>query len=554
MYCKLCGAEQIGTSNYCHADGASLYKKVNGFTLNDQTSSFCSDCGSSTSSFENYCGSCGTSLMKYQKEKKITPSLDMHKKGSQPSTSKFSLSTFNLTYIKQAILPVVIAFILIFSISYLLSNDLNGALSKLAEDRMEDINLMEALETISTEEEVTMFDTSDVFSASDIMLFGHMLNPSIKAEMEGEFWDSGKSSYDLSVGILNGFLAVLLLPIICIIISGIMMSKVRKTDLIIEKVFQSFGFAVLYSTVLGVLTYFVGYSYEIKPSNEFFNGSLKIASDYSFISALFTGFILAFLFSLTGLFVGAGIKKTAKEFVNQIPYGDSILQGFLTPIKGLLVMSLIAGAYLAAKMNDVKEIFDFGLVDLPQALQELADKAYIFVAVLSVQIGHMVFNLSHLSPFKIIGTEDDKTTEAALSTFGGLNKEMEEHDLVSSFLMFMDQDTHTTISIIAKLLVLIPAGFCVWAGFRMMQRNGNIYVGIAVFSLVYAFIMTVLNAGAGFGYEISSEGRTFGEGVQKMSKDVFYGFTSADLFIRTFLFSYVFALGGTWLSKIKGKG
>lgn len=546
MYCKLCGAEQPGTSNYCHVDGSRLLEYTSNFELNPSTV-YCSDCGSFSSSEENYCKACGNSILKYSEVKTSAQGGTDQKVALSPFKERFSLSGFQIQYMKQAFLPVFIAFVMLFSISFFLSKDIQGFFNDLTEEALSDSGIIWALEDITEESGDVMPEFDEIFSTGDVMLMTHLLNPTVNGTFNGKVFDGERSSLESSAELFGGFLIVLLIPILCLVAAGFTMSSIRKTESISEKLFQATGIAIVYSLALAILTLFVGFSYKLTSNNEFFTGSLKISMDYSFIGALFAGFILAFLFSLVGIFVGAGVNKSVRQFSGQVPFGRSILHGFLTPIKGLGVIFIIVIAFVSTKLNQFKDWLEFDLIDLP--IGELAEKSYAMVTLLSMQISHTILNLSHLSPFTLRFKEGgEEVMSGSVSTFGGMSQELEsEFEL---FLAFMDQDTLAMISLVAKLFVLVPAVLCLWVGYKMSKENGNLYLNLAVFSLVYAAILAGINIGVDLGFEATAEQRYASE-IERNNQSMFMGFSTFDLFMRGFLFSYVFAFAGSFIRKLR---
>lgn len=545
MYCKLCGAEQLGTSNYCHVDGTRLQENTSRFMLR-QSSVYCSDCGSTSSSGENYCKGCGNSLLKYSEEN--SPSGAGEQKVSVlPNKRSFSLSGFQLQYIKHALLPVLIAFAMLLTFSFFLSKDIQGFFNDLTQEALSNSGVIWALEDITEETGDVMPEFDKLFSTGDVMLMTHLLNPTVNGSFNGRGFDGEKSTMESSAELFGGFLIVLCIPVLCLIVAGYVMSSMRRKDSIIEKVFQAAGIAIVYSLALATLTLFIGFSYKLTSNNDFFKGSINISMDYSFLGALFAGFFLAFLFSLLGIFIGSGIKKTAIQFSEEIPFGTSILHGMTAPIKGLGSVFVLVLIFVSTKLAEVKEWLEFDLIDLP--LGELTEKTFAIISLLSLQISQVVLNLSHLAPFTFIfkGSEGDGMN-GSLSTFGGVNQEFEnEFELL---LTFLDQDSIGMISLAVKLFVLVPAGLCLWVGYKLAKQYGNKYVNIAVFSLVYTGVLAGINMGVDLGFEATVE-QKFGSQLERNNQSMFIGFSTFDLFIRGFLFSYVLAFAGTFIRKLR---
>ncbi|PFA67299.1 hypothetical protein CN378_10650 [Bacillus sp. AFS015802] len=546
MYCKSCGAEQLGTSNYCHVDGTRLQEYTSRFVLRP-SSVYCSDCGSSSSTGENYCKGCGNSLLKYSEDSMPAGGMSEEKAAASLTQRRISLSGFQFQYIKHAFLPVLIAFAMLFTISFFLSKDIQGFFNDVTQEALSDSGIIWALEDITAETGDVMPELDKLFSAGDVMLMTHLLNPTVNGSFNGKVFDGDRSTMESSAELFGGFLIVLCIPVLCLIIAGYVMSSIRKKESILEKVFQAAGIAIVYSLVLALLTLFVGFSYKLTSNNELFTGSLNISMDYSFLGALCGGFALAFLFSMLGIFIHSGVRKTAKQFSGEIPFGTSILHGISAPIKGMGAIFIIVLIFVSTKLTQVKEWLEFDFIDLP--IGELAEKTVAIVSLLSLQISQVVLNLSHLAPFTFIfkGSEGEGMN-GSLSTFGGVNQELEsEFEL---FLAFLDQDTIGMISLVAKLFVLVPAGLCLWVGHRLAKQSGNQYMTIAVFSLVYACILAGINMGVDLGFEAAVE-QKYGSQLERSNQSMFMGFSTFDLFIRGFLFSYLFAIAGTFIRKLR---
>lgn len=98
-----------------------------------------------------------------------------------------------------------------------------------------------------------------------------------------------------------------------------------------------------------------------------------------------------------------------------------------------------------------------------------------------------------------------------------------------------------------KLAILIPVALFIWAGFKL-ERKPNVIKNLVIFSVVYAVIMSLLAAFTDIGFGLSG-GSENAEDALEFSLQL--GFGPFGTFIKSLLFSFVFAFLGTFIHKSK---
>lgn len=543
MYCKDCGHENPDYANYCKQDGASLSIYQGKQTYKAKVlGPFCPSCGIQNSTHEIYCGGCGHALIKYTKDK----SAAVQKVENEQSKKKtpIRLPNFSIDYLKKAIIPVLISFVLLFVFAALMHNYNESLMNNLFAESMEDMDFDEFAENFEEEtgEELPRLDK--FYGMTDFVMSSNMQNSNILFEIKGKiFGEDGQIKLDADID--NGSLFYLIFGFIALFAGGILLGiLIKKTNL--SRLYSAITFALLYGIGLGIISFFSGFSYKNRIRQEdYLNLSFKIVNDYSFFSSLFLGFLLAFVFAGLALLFTINYRKVTGHLRDFTKYGEALHQAFTIVVRGGLLVFIFVFTMLLIKFEKVKETLEEASYMLPFSFGELLEMSYLFITTVAVQFTNYVWSFLHFAPLKLIGKDNYEEVEVSYSIFG-LKYKGESAQSELAGLEFLLSDSN--VDLLLKLGVIIPILFFIWAGFRIARNPDKSLLQVVVFSGSYALLMAVLASLA----RINIDGSMFMTGEPRETISMYFGVPVIQVFFTSFIISLIFAYGGTWIRRLIG--
>ncbi|MEH7748461.1 zinc ribbon domain-containing protein [Neobacillus drentensis] len=533
MFCKNCGTENLSTANYCINDGTLLKRAPVKFRVKEQKASFCSECGGNTTKGYNYCTECGSSNLQYTHENGFASPKELT---NMAAVLPQKMPAFQFTYVKNALLPALIAILIVFGLSFSVMKTSEKVFNSLVGDSLDEMDLAGLIDKIPFEREGDLPKLNKMYGISDIVMESNLQNPVIAVSVDGEI--SGDEEHaTVEAEAKNGFIIYLLIPFIGLFVAGMIASRRRLSSKLQDHVNNAIGIAVLYSIFMTIFSLFAGYSYDFNTDQKNFDMSLDISTNYSFFKTFIMTLLFGFFFSGLGSLFAVTFRRATSLLSEWIPSGEAIHQAIVIPFRGILLFSVIIFAYLSSKIAEIKEAGAF-FFDTP--FEELIDKSFMLIATVSVQFGSYFWNLLHFTPITFTQTESGSEESLSFGIFSGV-----ESDGDPTFLE--DILVGTDVDLYLKLALLIPVALFIWAGFKI-ARKPNVIKNLVIFSVVYAVIMSLLAAFTDIGFGLSG-GSENAEDTLELSLQL--GFGPIGTFIKSLLFSFVFAFLGTFIHKSK---
>ncbi|WP_042354139.1 zinc ribbon domain-containing protein [Bacillus rubiinfantis] len=537
MYCKSCGAENPASANYCHQDGAFLKSHTVKYRKQEQSSSFCSNCGETVSSLSNYCQKCGQSLLKYDKEKASTATVLTDTTRVTPDLTKLGkLSALRLHHLKSALIPALIAIVVVFLISFSMMKSTEKLYNGLMDEAMQD-SMMTNL--IASD---TNLLTGKLIGVTDIIMMANLQNPTVTVKAAGDLgFDSGSISFDVLAQ--NGFLLYLLIPFIGLFAAGIYAGRKTRGLDAMNRLTDAAGIAIIYAVFCTIVSLFAGFSHEANMSQMGIKMSLSINTHYSFFKTLLMTLLFGFMFSSLGILFSTNFRRITGNLREMIPAGEAIHQAIAVPFRGILIFFVIIFIALASQIAKFKEQLGFELDGTP--LEDILNKSYSLVASASVQLSTYIWNLLHFASLTLSGQEEADKGSLSYHLFSGFHMTGEgiDSDLeaISSFIVSSD------IGMYLKFALIIPIVLLVWAGFRIAKQQ-KVMKNLAIFSVLYAVIMMGIASFTDIGFAA-----TTAEGGDIYKLSMMLGFSPFSTLIFSFIFAYICAFAGSWIYKLSAK-
>lgn len=540
MYCKNCGAENLANANYCIHDGAFLKSPSVKFRTKERNSTFCSSCGAKTESPFNYCTACGSSTNHYSFEKgtNTAPKEISNRAAALPQ----KLPGIKLTYVKQLLLPALLALIIIFGLAFTVMKSSEQVFNSMLDDSLGEMDfagLVEELEDVTNTKAPKL---DQLFGISDIVMAANLQNPivTVKAFQER---NGDREERTATAEAKNGFLLYLLIPFIGLFAAGIFAARRNHSTRLEDHLANAAGIALLYALFMTLFSLFAGFSYDFSIDEKRMNLGVDINTDYSLFKVLFMTFIFGFLFSGLGSLFATAYRKTTGHLSEWLSSGEAIHQAMAIPVRGIFIFSIGLFVYLSIKLAEFKEAVSF-LLD--SSMEEILNKSYILVATVSVQLGSYLWNLLHFSPLTFMLQDDRQEGTISYGVFSGFEATGEARD--TDFFMLEHMLEQADLDIYLKLAMLIPVALFLWAGYKIACKS-HVIKNLIIFSLVYAVMMAALASFTDIGFAFSAESGLRSDRETTAAAEL--GFGPVGTFIKSLLLSFVFAFLGTFFHRWK---
>ncbi|MBV7507659.1 zinc ribbon domain-containing protein [Bacillus sp. sid0103] len=533
MFCKNCGTVNLATANYCINDGTWLKRTPVKFRLKEYKASFCSHCGGKTTHGYNYCTECGSSNLQYSHDKGFSSPKELkNRAGVLPK----NLPGFRFTYFKNALLPALIAILIVFGLSFSVMKTSEKVFNSLVGDSLDEMDMDGLMDEVPFERSADLPRLDKMYGISDIVMASILQNPVITVAVDGAISGDAEQA-TVEAEAKNGFIIYLLIPFIGLFVAGIIASRRKLSSKLKDHLINAIGIAVIYALFMTIFSLFAGYSYDFNTDQKNFELSLEISTDYSFFRTFMMTLIFGFFFSGLGSLFAVTFRKTTGLLAEWIPSGEAIHQAIVIPIRGILLFSVGIFAFISSKIGELKEVGSF-FSDTP--FEELIDKSYMLIATVSVQLGSYLWNILHFTPITLTHTESGVEESLSYGIFSGVEPE-------GNALFIDDMLAGTDFDLYLMLATLIPIALFIWAGYKI-ARNPDMIKNLVIFSVVYAVLMSLLAAFTDLGFSLSGE-RESVKNTLEMSLEL--GFGPVGTFIKSLIFSFVFALAGTFIHKLK---
>ncbi|KAB7706645.1 hypothetical protein F9802_10645 [Bacillus aerolatus] len=543
MYCKLCGAANPEGSNYCHQDGTSLANSasLNQLQLLKRETSFCPSCGEGTLGSENYCGACGHTLLTHAKKESaaaIESVIVPVKNYSFSFSSFFTKETF-----KKALLPATLAFLLMLALSFLVSSSMNQYYDSLFA-QMFDTTPKELAEEIAEETGANVKAPGHLFGFTDVAMISHLVSPTYTMDARGVLnYDEGSFAGKLKIDASS--LIFLLFPLITLFLAGTLHRRQTKDESFSLLLAGAISIGIVYGLLLSILSFFSGFSYDLKVNEGGESFKAAIDTSYFFLAAFLKGALLGAFVSLLGMLFSLDNRHVTKHLERFMPYGEAVHQGFSAFVRGFALLAVIFTVIVGTKLNEWKESFiDFStLFDLPLS-SELLEKTWSFAASIGAQLAAIVYSMLHFTPltFKMNVDEFASNVEMRYSIFGGFQDSF--GGMTQNLDIFLDMNN---IALYLKLAILIPAGFLLWAGYSLAKSNQAGWQTFVIFGLVYSLFTAILAAASG----VFLNGEFMSEGFDndRQTMDYSISVSAIRVLISSFLMAVILSFAGSWLYK-----
>ncbi|WP_338470921.1 zinc ribbon domain-containing protein [Niallia sp. XMNu-256] len=549
MYCKNCGQSNPDWSNYCLHDGTPLKNPTINhslrFTHNDRN--FCSGCGQHTSAVDNYCSICGDHLLKLTEVGEIPKAVTQERQRKIRLPSKLiSFTPRGMIHVlKRALIPAIIAFVLMLAFNFLLSTSFNAFNNEMFEMAFHTTPEDMAYE-ISKEFDANVEAPDEIMKFTDFVMASHQMSP--KFELKGTYHLYGevlKLSSKLSLNGQN--VLYMLFPLIALFIAGIIYQRKNPENSIISILIGAAGIGILYSLMVALLSLFSGYNYQLTLSENGDSIFLKIDSSYNFLLTFIKSLFIGTGFSLLGMLFSIDYRRITKHLESLMPFGSAIHQGFAAFIRGFALISVIMIVILAIKANDLQDSLEW-LED--PFIHQLFEYSAINVGFTGVVFSTLIYSMLHFSPLSFNITRKGLYEESGgidYSIFSGFRFHGSANEVdMDQFEYFISA---YDIDLYLKLAILIPIIFLLIAGYSLRSTNHSIYLSLAIFSLVYS-LFTVILASIG---SFTVEGEMTWLGYPSEGLSITLTIHLFKVFIGSFITSYLAGYIGHNLRKVLRK-
>lgn len=516
MYCKTCGLEQSDVANYCTHDGSSTGSVESEVMLAPKDSKYCRTCGVESKGTATYCEKCGDSLLGIIKKEMKTRLPD---EGLQLHVSP-SGST-----LKKGLLGGGLAIACMFIAGWIGSLVVDAAINDLVRTMLTKMDGMLNETTVN----------QSFIGIAPLILMYHLIGLEV----------SGSGAYTMSF-ILH-FPLFILLAIPALILGGIgfFVEKSNPSAIWREKLLTSSVIGIVYGIFLCIVSFIAGSSTTISQ----FYKTMTISIGYSHVSSLLYGIIFGLLFTFIGMCIQAGPHRLLSSISRSIPYATSIYYSVVTVLKGLLItFGIILITILFSSSKSV------GPIDFP----EKTYKTFI-----SLEATPYMWNMAHFAPTAIEWGDMDREMRryamekgplhlsytSGISINGTSLKDLEIANR-ANLQRVKEIDDFNSYMHWWGLLILLPCILLFRAGMKLAQYPmKNMYVTIAVFSVVYTVMMLCVNGLAKIHVEASGSKEVMKE-FAGISGPLFSIQSSAlYLIVGSFLLSYALTFAGMKLGK-----
>lgn len=547
MYCKTCGTANADHNNYCTHDGSVLLKKQPGLQLVKKDSIYCSGCGSKAASQDNYCLSCGNALFTYQKTSSelLDKSVLFPASAEKDQSQSWKWPNLNISYLKQALVPTAIAFILMLVINFFVFESTQKYYTDLSNEMPAELDLQELIHSIENETDTELPKLDSLYGFTDMVMASHLNSPTIKLNLKGRV-DGEEGHMEGKAGLTLSFLVYLLIPVLSLFISGILYGRNHKEVQIEEKVYTAIGIGLLYGAVLSIFSLFSGFSYDVNIHEEFTKISLDVGTSYSLLQAVLAGFILGTVFSFIGILFSIDYRRFTGHLTQAGAFGQAVHQGFSTFVRGFVIMAGTTILIFISKFNTMKEDLELFVGMGPEVFEKLLEKTTAFAVLIGTQIGSFILGLVHFSPltFNFDIESEGESGGISYSLLSGFTSEGDT-ELEDALFLWDLFGNSSDLSLFLKFAVLVPILLFIWSGYQIAKSGASSFTSLGAYSFTYALFLALLTSISSFSFEFSYRGTDMG--LEKNS--LFLGVGTIGIFIRSFLFSYLFSYIGTYISR-----
>ncbi|KOO37219.1 zinc ribbon domain-containing protein [Priestia koreensis] len=526
MYCKICGASSTEGSNYCGHDGASLIESIPRLNVKKNQSTFCPSCGEKTGEQQNYCGACGASALTYDASNE--PIRETTTKDDQIHERAFVRPRFQVSYLKKALIPAVIAFAFMLVLNIFAYQYAGSTFTDLFEDRLSAGGIQTATYTGDRIDD-DMPKPDQLFGFSDMVMNSHLITPTYHLSSDAtDPYSEENNTYEGKLHISFTFVIYILIPMLALFVGGLFAGRKQPHSSVMERLYLALSIGGIYGIILALFSLFSGFSYDVNMAKDAFHLKLDIHASYSFIKSLFIGLTVGTVLTFIGMLFSINYRQFTKQLSDTVPFGEVIHQAFSTFVRGIVIMSVIMMIAVLVLKDNLSDFIDFLPVDY------LSDQSALLVAAAGTQAGSILLNLAHLVPLHIDNLLT-KDTSLTFSIFGGLKGD-ELAELLGDFI---------ETPFYLYFVFLLPIALFIWSGYKMKTARQGSLQNLAIYSIIYAILI-------GFMAYLTQMNFNLEDSKHDDPLNSFVGFSIFGSFIRAFIFSYIFAYVGGYIAKRKG--
>ncbi|MCM3668646.1 zinc ribbon domain-containing protein [Mesobacillus maritimus] len=538
MYCKTCGEKNFSPSNYCVRDGTYQSQEKFGFKLSGKRK-FCQDCGRESRPHFNYCLSCGSALGLYtSKQNKRTPSpVSVIEKDSKMFNSKLLVvHKLSIEQFKKGLFPAILSVVILAMLSFVVLNVSQNFVQDFVFNETTELDeITRTLENMALESEVEIPDLTNMINLTDVMLYANLQGSVIEWSATGD-GEAVRGTFELE----NSAVIYMALPLISLFVGGLILGR-RNRETVDSLLSMNFAMAIIYALVLAVISLFAGFSYSASFVDEYFSVDFTLVNQYSFVRTLVFSFVFAFVFAGLGSLFSENYRKFSGQLSSLMPYGEGVHQAFSTIVRGIGIWFVVGSIFFFTKVHDLKENIGWFLGDTP--MMTLLEKGFIVVVSLSAQFSTYVWNLLHLAPLTLTVRDDTEEMTVNYSIINGVTSS----DFNESEFHYVQQlIANTDIGFYLKVAIILPILLFLWAGYRISLQQENTLMHMVVFSITYGVLMSFVASITDLVFATT----LYENGYPSKQMGFMLGFSTFGIFIRSFLFAFIFAYIGTWLRNI----
>ncbi|MEI4768820.1 zinc ribbon domain-containing protein [Psychrobacillus sp. FJAT-51614] len=514
MFCKECGQQHDPNLNYCPRDGQNLHPELP-FGVEHRASGFCASCGKSVVSDAQYCQHCGEShsTISFSKGGPKKNTSESFKKKSF-ATPSFSVAKFSSASVTPILLAVGISILLTLLGAFFIKSQVENSIieysgNEVTSDDIKNLNIL--TEELENESGIDL-NLPNIYNIFTYVSLMHSVDFKLTGEVKSDIIDGEKLSESATLILQNLSLTFLPVVIFILLISGLILGFIaKKRNLSFSS--SILGFGILYGIFLSISSFIANFTYKNGISIFFTDIDVLVKGRFPLIESFIVGFLLAIsiagiasMFMLYKRDVFAFIKTKA-SYIQYTIYSTVIM------IIGTFLYTVVSFSILS-KIEEVRDEY----------------LHYLFTG----PVGMIFWKMSHLIPINFVYKEYSQEESFSLHLFSSIAK-FEESGFVNEFLEFSMENG---IPFWLKASILIPAVFLIIAGYNLYQTHNIKVAELVKFSLIYAFIMSLISLLSNIKYSVEGKGSEIfdlGHTMFQVSSGVFGTFFISAIFAFIFI-------------------
>ncbi|ASA21222.1 zinc ribbon domain-containing protein [Paenibacillus donghaensis] len=502
MYCAKCGMKNADYALYCGNDGYDLQLSSSEIHLQPIEAGYCSACGVSMARHAAYCSACGEEAGSHVAIQTSVSSILKPGNADNRRITTFRCGVDIKSFLTRGMLGGVAAVAVLLILSMVISITLNKQIPELMSEENPYIELLNQYEIDSN---FTIFGVSETAMAVNLI--------SSSMHINGDVDLFGSQGLNIHMGLI----ALLVVPFVALVFGGYLSARIYRLSEKREGFLVSMVIGLYYGGSLLIVSRLAGFSKQIGMEMYTYDQSSKLVYSFSWVEALFFGWLLGTLFSWIGYRLYTRIHSDKKWLLKE----SAVAQAIRAVVIGLATLSLLTFVIMAMK---------FG--------QQISTSANLLLAP---QLGLYLLNLSHLGTIHF-GGEGEKLHYSLLA--GLRSDSVEDLNGYNGFFLaphFLDGYVYCGLFITLIILIWVGYGYV-----RTLRQSPNLLSSIGIFSVTYGAMMAFLAKISLIGFTMAGGGQS--EDGWFMS--TFYlNFSMGYVFLTSFIISLLMLLVGSFVSQ-----